>query len=50
MDRHDLAKRCPVLFGAARPCLDPKALARWMVEDALPVRLNLQIHKVLGLP
>jgi 7-carboxy-7-deazaguanine synthase len=39
-----------VLFGAAQPALDPKALARWIVEDGLPVRLNLQIHKVLGLP
>ena len=47
---HGLLARCPVLFGAAKPLLKPKALARWMVEDALAVRLNLQVHKVLGLP
>jgi 7-carboxy-7-deazaguanine synthase len=47
--RGDLAP-ATVLFGAAQPALDPKALARWIVEDGLPVRLNLQVHKVLGLP
>jgi len=50
VESHGLLARCPVLFGSAWPLLDPKALARWMVEDALPVRLNLQIHKMLGLP
>jgi 7-carboxy-7-deazaguanine synthase len=50
VESHGLLARCPVLFGAARPFLDPKALARWIVEDTLPVRLNLQIHKMLGLP
>ena len=50
VESHGLLARCPVLFGAARPLLEPKALARWIVEDALPVRLNLQIHKMLGLP
>jgi 7-carboxy-7-deazaguanine synthase len=50
VESRGLAARCPVLFGSAWPLLDPKALARWMVEDALPVRLNLQIHKMLGLP
>ncbi len=42
--------RAPILFSAARPHLDPAELARWMLEDALPVRLNLQIHRILDLP
>ena len=50
VESHGLLARCPVLFGAARPLLDPKALAGWLIEDALAVRLNLQIHKMLGLP
>jgi len=50
VESHGLAARCPVLFGSAWPLLDPKALAGWLIEDALPVRLNLQIHKMLGLP
>ena len=50
VESHGLLARCPVLFGASRPRLDPKALAGWLIEDALAVRLNLQIHKMLGLP
>jgi len=34
---------------AGAPSLDPAALARWILADALPVRLNLQLHKLLGL-
>ena len=48
--RHDLAKRCPVLFGAAEGFLADRALAEWILADGLPVRLNVQIHKALGLP
>jgi len=48
--RHGLAGRTTVLFGAAAPLLDPASLARWILDDGLPVRLNLQLHKLLGLP
>jgi 7-carboxy-7-deazaguanine synthase len=48
--RHRLAGRTTVLFGAAAPLLDPATLARWILDDHLPVRLNLQLHKLLGLP
>ncbi len=27
--------------------LDPKILVEWVLEDALPVRVNLQLHKVV---
>ncbi|MGB2754883.1 MAG: radical SAM protein [Phycisphaerae bacterium] len=55
VESHGLLARCPVLFGAARPLLDPKALAGWLIEDPgasrrAGIRLNLQIHKMLGLP
>jgi len=50
VESHGLVARCPVLFGSAWPLLDPKVLAGWLIEDALAVRLNLQIHKMLGLP
>ena len=45
-----LADRAVVLFSPAAPGLPAAALARWMIDDALPVRLNLQIHKHLRLP
>jgi 7-carboxy-7-deazaguanine synthase len=48
--RHRLAERTTVLFGAAAPLLDPATLSRWILDDGLPVRLNVQLHKLLGLP
>lgn len=37
----------PVLFSPVTPVLDPKDLAQWILEDSLPVRLQLQLHKVI---
>jgi 7-carboxy-7-deazaguanine synthase len=39
--------RCPVLFSPEHEGMDPARLAGWVLEDRLPVRLQLQIHKVL---
>ena len=47
--REGLASRTTVLFGAAAPQLQPRQLAEWIMADGLPVRLNLQVHKFLGL-
>jgi 7-carboxy-7-deazaguanine synthase len=40
-----LAQRGAVLFSPVHGRLDPAELARWILEDGLPVRLQLQIHK-----
>ncbi|HJQ98453.1 MAG TPA: radical SAM protein [Candidatus Polarisedimenticolaceae bacterium] len=42
-----LERRAPVLFSAVRETLDPGVLASWVLEDRLPVRLQVQMHKVL---
>ncbi len=42
-----LHRRCPVSFSPAAGELDPAALAGWMLRDHLPVRLQLQLHKLL---
>ncbi len=42
-----LAERCTVLFSPVHGRLDPGTLARWILEDGLPVRLQVQLHKVL---
>jgi 7-carboxy-7-deazaguanine synthase len=42
-----LAERCPVLFSPVHGQLDPGELGRWIVEDGLPVRLQVQLHKYL---
>lgn len=47
---HRLAERCPVLFGAAFGSVSPTELAGWILESRLPVRLNLQQHKILWDP
>ncbi|MFQ5718846.1 MAG: radical SAM protein [Acidobacteriota bacterium] len=38
---------CPVLFSPAWGRLDAAVLAKWILAEHLPVRLNLQIHKIL---
>jgi 7-carboxy-7-deazaguanine synthase len=42
-----LAERCPVLFSPVHEALHPGELARWILEDGLPVRLQVQLHKYL---
>ena len=42
---HRLEERVPVHFSPVNPGLDPKDLVRWLLEDGLRVRLNLQLHK-----
>lgn len=42
-----LAKRCPVLFSPVQGSLAAADLAAWILEDRLPVRFQLQLHKVL---
>jgi 7-carboxy-7-deazaguanine synthase len=43
-----LASRCTaVLFSPVHGVLDPKQLAAWVLEDRLPVRVQLQVHKYI---
>ncbi len=44
---HALAQRCPVLFSPAQGQLPPADLAEWILADGLPVRFQLQLHKLL---
>jgi len=44
---HGLGKRCTVLFSPVQGQLPATALAEWIVRDRLPVRFQLQLHKVL---
>lgn len=37
-----------ILFSPAYGLVEPSQLARWILEAALPVRLNLQIHKMIS--
>jgi len=42
-----LAERCTVLLSPVHGVFDPARLAGWILEDGLPVRLQLQLHKAL---
>jgi 7-carboxy-7-deazaguanine synthase len=38
---------CEVLFSPAWGQVEPRDLAEWILEDRLPVRLQIQLHKLL---
>ena len=44
---HDLAARCEVLFSPSYGQLLARELAEWILEDRLPVRFQIQLHKIL---
>jgi 7-carboxy-7-deazaguanine synthase len=43
----NLAKVCPILFSPVQGELPPAQLADWILADRLPVRMQMQLHKVL---
>ncbi|MBI4984267.1 MAG: 7-carboxy-7-deazaguanine synthase QueE [Rhodocyclales bacterium] len=45
--QRDLDTLCPVLFAPVQDALDPTQLAEWILRDRLPVRFQLQLHKLL---
>lgn len=47
LDQHGLAQRCAVLFSPVQGRLAPKDLAEWILRDRLPVRMQVQLHKLL---
>jgi 7-carboxy-7-deazaguanine synthase len=44
---HDLAAKCEVLFSPSFDEVKPRELAEWILEDRLPVRFQMQLHKQL---
>ncbi len=47
VERYALAGRCEVLFSPVWQRQDATELANWILADHLPVRLQLQLHKLL---
>lgn len=47
MHEHDLASKCAVLFAPVQGKLSPTDLAEWILRDHLPVRMQVQLHKLL---
>ncbi|MBN6111503.1 7-carboxy-7-deazaguanine synthase QueE [Xanthomonas bonasiae] len=44
---HRLHERCTVWFSPSKSELAPRDLADWIVADRLPVRFQMQLHKLL---
>jgi 7-carboxy-7-deazaguanine synthase len=47
LQQHDLAKHCEVLFSPSYTQVPAGQLADWILQDRLPVRLQIQLHKHL---
>ena len=47
IQEHALAGRCQILFSPSYKQIAPALLADWILADRLPVRFQLQLHKVL---
>jgi 7-carboxy-7-deazaguanine synthase len=47
LQERDLVHRCQILFMPAHGIQEPQDLAEWILEDRLPVRFQLQLHKQL---
>lgn len=45
--QYNMNKHCEVLFSPAHGQQSARELAEWILEDNLPVRLQLQLHKLL---
>jgi 7-carboxy-7-deazaguanine synthase len=43
----DLPSHCEVLFSPSHHDLSPSVLADWILADQLPIRFQVQLHKVL---
>lgn len=44
---HRLSERCDVLFSPSKSEISARDLADWIVQDRLPVKFQMQLHKVL---
>jgi len=47
LQEHRLSERCRILFSPSYDQQSPTELAEWILADRLPVRFQLQLHKVL---
>lgn len=47
LNEKKLADKCPVSLSVVHDSLEPAQLADWILRDHLPVRLQVQLHKLL---
>jgi 7-carboxy-7-deazaguanine synthase len=44
---HGINEKCSVLFSPVYSQVNPTELADWILQDKLPVRMQVQLHKIL---
>lgn len=47
LQEHQLEQRCDVLFSPAQGQLSARDVAEWILRDHMPVRMQVQLHKLL---
>ena len=47
LDKQPLHRTCSVLFSPVYSQVNPTELAEWILADKLPVRMQVQLHKIL---
>lgn len=47
LKERELAEKCEILFSPGYGQQDARELAEWILEDRLPVRFQVQLHKIL---
>jgi len=47
LSTHKIPDKCPVLFSPVYSQVKPNELAEWVLTDKLPVRMQVQLHKIL---
>lgn len=47
LNKHNITQKCGVLFSPVYGQLNPTDLAEWILQDKLPVRMQVQLHKLL---
>ena len=47
IEQYKISEKCPILFSPCAESMDPRDLAEWILTDQLPIRFQMQIHKIL---
>lgn len=47
VNKYELSTRCAVLFSPSHGQIAARELAEWILDDRLPVRFQMQLHKLL---
>lgn len=47
--KYELDRICDVLIGPVSERISPSIIGKWIIRDSLPVRLQIQLHKIIDI-